>query len=56
MGSCCRKNLLRAGAEAEAVDDSGRVPLHYAAWHGHTALVKLLIDMGARVDTVDALH
>ncbi|KAL8835936.1 MAG: hypothetical protein Q9176_006620 [Flavoplaca citrina] len=46
--------------EARCLDFS-RTPLHWAAWHGHTAVVSLLIRRGAQVESHDqqrwtALH
>ena len=47
---------LRAGADpAEAKDENGNNALHWAAWHGHTAIVTLLLEAGADVDAIDGL-
>ena len=31
----------------------GSTPLHYAAFHGHQEIVKLLADRGATIDVTD---
>ena len=37
----------------DARDNNGRTPLHYAAARGKAAMMKLLLDHGARIDLVD---
>jgi len=44
------KMLLEAGADANARQESGFVPLHVAASNGNAALVELLLKHGARAD------
>ena len=45
---------LRIGAKpADARDENGNNALHWAAWHGHTPIVALLLDYGAAVDATD---
>jgi ankyrin repeat protein len=45
---------LRAGAKPEdARDENGNNALHWAAWHGHAAIVTLLLEGGALVDATD---
>lgn len=39
--------LLQRGALADAVDHTGRTPLHEAAWHGHLSVAELLLRRGA---------
>lgn len=39
--------LLGAGAETDAEDGNGRTALGLAAWHGHVAMVKLLLEAKA---------
>lgn len=39
--------LLQRGALADAVDLTGRTPLHEAAWHGHSNMAELLLRRGA---------
>jgi hypothetical protein len=34
-------------------DESGATPLHYAAIHGHTHIVRLLVERGANVNSTD---
>ncbi|WP_214106443.1 ankyrin repeat domain-containing protein [Acrocarpospora catenulata] len=46
--------LLAAGVDLEAQDHFGRTPLHVAVGdYGSTALVRALLDAGARIDVVD---
>lgn len=49
------KGLLDRGARVDAVDGSGRTPLHRAALWNRTGLARLLMTRGAEVDAVD-LH
>jgi len=44
------KMLLEAGADPNARQERGFVPLHDAAMNGNTALVELLLKHGARAD------
>lgn len=44
------KLLLEHGAAADALDNSGRTALHFAADGGHPTVVQLLLDAGAAVD------
>ncbi len=39
--------LLAAKVNVNAADDSGRTPLHSAAWNGHLAAVQTLLKAGA---------
>lgn len=45
--------LLAAGADANAANDIGMTPLHYAAMHGRTAAAAVLLDHGADVNSAD---
>ena len=48
------KNMLRrAPFLLNAKDSAGRTPLSVAAWCGHTAVAKLLLDSGADVNVQD---
>ena len=49
-GSGVARVLLDAGAEVDALDWSGRSPLHWAAQFGRLDVVELLIAAGAEVD------
>ena len=40
---------LREGAGARVKDDSGRTPLHYAAWYGSAEMVQVLLTAGPDV-------
>lgn len=43
--------LLNLGkANLNAIDNENRTPLHLAAWQGHSAIVRLLIEHGASVN------
>ena len=42
------KLLLEKGAELETKDNDGRTPLSWAAEKGHEAVVKLLLEKGAK--------
>ena len=42
--------LLKHGADPNARQEKGFVPLHDAAAHGEQAVLQLLVEHGARVD------
>ena len=44
------KRLLQQGADINATDDTGNTPLINAARYGHLAIVRVLLDNGAKVD------
>lgn len=44
---------LEKGANPNATDELGRTPLHWAAWNGHTGIVKILIEEGANPNATD---
>lgn len=44
------RRLLKHGASAVAIDSHGCTPLHYAAWHGRTVMVEMLLDASAAID------
>lgn len=47
------KELLKEGADKDAVDEEGRTPLHFAAGYGELECVKALLDVGANIDALD---
>ncbi|KAF5603924.1 ankyrin protein [Fusarium subglutinans] len=47
-------NLLDMGTEVDSGDRTGRTPLSYAAEQGHGAIIVLLLERGARVDSQDS--
>jgi ankyrin repeat protein len=47
------KQLLKAGANPNALNEEHLTPLHWAATYGNTPLAKLLLDEGAEVNTTD---
>ena len=42
------KLLIEKGAELDSKDNDGRTPLSHAVSRGHEAVVKLLIEKGAK--------
>ncbi|KAK6855661.1 protein kinase [Apiospora arundinis] len=44
---CAIYLLAVMGGDVNQVEDEGWRPLHYAAWHGHTEVVRWLLSMGA---------
>ncbi|RBQ74161.1 hypothetical protein FVER14953_08346 [Fusarium verticillioides] len=47
------ENLLDRGAAVDIVDRTGRTPLSYAAEQGHEAIMIMLLERGAEVDSQD---
>jgi len=45
--------LLREGAYVDAADQRGRSPLHYAAYLGHSDVIRDLVQYGANVNATD---
>ena len=50
------KAVLDAGANVNAIGESGMTPLMFAAFFGNASIVDLLIKAGARTDTVEPRH
>lgn len=50
------RSLLAAGAEVDAVDDSGMTPLHSAMRFTSPGIARILIDHGADVNRIDKFH
>jgi ankyrin repeat protein len=48
--------LLRAGVDPNALGPHGHAALHAAAVHGNTAMIRLLLSHGARLDLEDVEH
>ncbi len=47
-------SLLDSCSNIDTTDKVGRQPIHWAAFHGHTATVELLFDLGATgIDAAD---
>ena len=46
------KYFLEQGIEINIAEESGRIALHYAVWHGKTDIAYYLIDHGADVNAV----
>jgi hypothetical protein len=47
------RTALSDGADVNARDEAGRVPLMLAAFDGHESVVRLLVEKGAEVNAVD---
>jgi ankyrin repeat protein len=45
------RNLVRSGVGVNDMDSQGYLPLHYACASGHTAVVKLLLELGSDVSS-----
>lgn len=50
------ETLLACGCDPQATDHLGATPLHWAAFHGHVAAVRLLIAHGAPLDLRDRTY
>jgi hypothetical protein len=54
------RTLLDAGEDPNRYNPKGNhghsTPLHQAAWAGHEAVVRLLVERGARLDIKDTIH
>lgn len=48
--------LIEAGADINLANSSGNTPLSVAARNGHTIIVKLLLEAGALVNTIDTVR
>ncbi len=47
------KVALQHGADINAADEKGDTALHGGAWRGSNAIVRLLVERGARLDAVN---
>lgn len=47
--------LRFAGADVNAADENGCLPLHLASWNGHLDIASALIMRDPRQDTINAL-
>ncbi len=47
--------LIDAGADINLANSSGNTPLSVAARNGHAHIVKMLLEAGALVNTIDAV-
>jgi ankyrin repeat protein len=47
------KDLLASGADVNHANHAGTTALHWAALEGHTGIVRVLLDAGARPDLKD---
>jgi ankyrin repeat protein len=47
---------LKKGTELDSKDRRGRTPLSWAAENGHEAVVKLLLEKGAELDSKDNIY
>jgi ankyrin repeat protein len=48
------KDVIKAGAVLDKVDDIGQSALHLAVYHGKVAEIQLLLDAEARVNNFDS--
>jgi ankyrin repeat protein len=44
-------SITELGTNVEATDMSGNTALHYAAWKGSPEAIRILVELGASVDT-----
>lgn len=62
VGTAVRNNtravelLLQQGWPATAVLDNQQTALHYAAWHGNVAMVRVLLEHNAAVNVLETEH
>ncbi|RYG51006.1 hypothetical protein EON66_11245, partial [archaeon] len=48
--------LVRKGANKEAIGEGGATPLHAACVKGHVACVRVLLDLGAKINATNSIH
>jgi ankyrin repeat protein len=54
IGLCCIRNIIEAGADVNATDNTKNTPLHYAVNHIeiiHDEIICMLLDYGANINT-----
>lgn len=50
------ERLLEAGVLVDLPGDGGQTAMHYACWRGNAAMIRLLLEYGARTDIKDTMY